>query len=94
MSDDASAEGAALDPRGVLALKVDVDTEIGLRDGAPRLLELFERLGVRASWYVTMGPDRTGLSALRVFRQRGFLGKMLRSRATRIYPWQTMLRGT
>ncbi len=94
MSDEASAARAAPGPRGVLALKVDVDTEIGLRDGAPRLLELFERLGVRASWYVTMGPDRTGLSALRVFRQRGFLGKMLRSRATRIYPWQTMLRGT
>ncbi|MBU6282967.1 polysaccharide deacetylase family protein [bacterium] len=94
MSDSGRPLGAALDPRGVFAIKVDVDTEIGLRDGAPRLLELFERLGVRASWYVSMGPDRTGLSALRVFRQRGFLGKMVRSRATRIYPWQTMLRGT
>ncbi len=75
-------------------LKVDVDTHVGLRDGAPRLLELFEKHGIRASWFVTMGPDRTGRSALRVFRQKGFLSKMLRSGAPRLYPMSTMLRGT
>lgn len=80
--------------RGIFAIKVDVDTEIGLREGAPRLLELFERLGVRASWFVAMGPDRTGLAVLRVFRQRGFLAKMIRSRAPSLYPLRTMLRGT
>jgi len=79
---------------GVLALKVDVDTRIGLREGAPRLLELFARHGVRASWFVTMGPDRTGRSIFRVFRQRGFLAKMIRSRAPSLYPLETMLRGT
>jgi peptidoglycan/xylan/chitin deacetylase (PgdA/CDA1 family) len=78
----------------VLALKVDVDTRIGLRDGAPRLLELFARHGVRATFFVTMGPDRTGRSILRVFRQRGFLAKMIRSRAPSLYPLETMLRGT
>lgn len=75
-------------------LKVDVDTHVGLRDGAPRLLDLFEKHGIRASWFVTMGPDRTGRSALRVFRQKGFLTKMLRSGAPRLYPMSTMLRGT
>ena len=75
-------------------LKVDVDTHVGLRDGAPRLLELFARRGVRASWFVTMGPDRTGVAALRVFRHKGFLAKMLRSGAPRLYPVSTMLRGT
>lgn len=75
-------------------LKVDVDTHIGLRDGAPRLLELFARHGVRASWFVAMGPDRTGRAALRVFRHKGFLAKMLRSGAPRLYPVATMLRGT
>lgn len=75
-------------------LKVDVDTELGLRDGAPRLLELFSRHGVRASWFVAMGPDRTGRAALRALRQKGFLRKMIRSRAPSLYPWRTMLRGT
>jgi peptidoglycan/xylan/chitin deacetylase (PgdA/CDA1 family) len=75
-------------------LKVDVDTHVGLRDGAPRLLELYARHGVRASWFVSMGPDRTGRAVLRAFRQRGFLGKMLRSRAPSLYPLSTMLRGT
>src|SRR5262245_20202704 len=76
------------------AIKVDVDTHLGLRDGTPRLLDLFARHGVRASWFVSMGPDRTGVSALRVLRQRGFLAKMVRSRAPSLYPLRTMLRGT
>lgn len=75
-------------------LKVDVDTHVGLRDGAPRLLELFARHGVRASWFVAMGPDRTGRAVARAFRQPGFLTKMLRSRAPSMYPLSTMLRGT
>jgi peptidoglycan/xylan/chitin deacetylase (PgdA/CDA1 family) len=75
-------------------LKVDVDTHVGLRDGAPRLLELFARHGVRASWFVSMGPDRTGRAVARAFRQPGFLTKMLRSRAPSLYPLSTMLRGT
>jgi undecaprenyl phosphate-alpha-L-ara4FN deformylase len=75
-------------------LKVDVDTFVGLRDGAPRLLDLFARHGVRASWFVSMGPDRTGRAVARAFRQRGFLAKMLRSRAPSLYPLSTMLRGT
>jgi peptidoglycan/xylan/chitin deacetylase (PgdA/CDA1 family) len=84
--------GAAVSPAFVL--KIDVDTHEGLRDGAPRLLELLQRRGVKATWFVSMGPDRTGRAILRVFRQRGFLQKMLRSRAPRLYPWRTMLRGT
>jgi len=75
-------------------LKVDVDTERGLRDGAPRILDLLTRHGLRASWFVAMGPDRSGLAALRMFRQRGFAAKMLRTRAPLVYPWSTLLRGT
>lgn len=96
MTDGLGAHGApARAPwDGSFAIKVDVDTEIGLRDGTPRLLELFARRGVRATWFVAMGPDRTGRSVLRVFRQRGFLAKMIRSRAPSLYPLRTMLRGT
>ncbi len=81
-------------PAPAFVLKVDVDTHVGLREGAPRLLELFAKHGVRASWFVTMGPDHTGRSVLRVFRQKGFLAKMMRSSAPSLYPLSTMLRGT
>ena len=80
--------------RPAFAIKVDVDTHVGLRDGAPRLLELFARHGVRASWFVSMGPDRTGRAVFRAFRQKGFLSKMIQSRAPGLYPVSTMLRGT
>jgi peptidoglycan/xylan/chitin deacetylase (PgdA/CDA1 family) len=82
------------DAQAAFALKVDVDTRRGLRDGVPRLLDLFARRDVRASFFVAMGPDRSGRAVLRVLRQPGFLGKMLRSRAPRLYPIETMLRGT
>lgn len=75
-------------------IKVDVDTHRGLREGAPRLLQLFSRHGVRASWFIAMGPDRTGRAVLRAFRQKGFVAKMFRSRASQLYPLDTMLRGT
>ena len=34
-----------------LAIRVDVDTSIGLREGVPRLLDLFRRRSVRASFF-------------------------------------------
>lgn len=75
-------------------LKVDVDTERGLRDGAPRILDLLTRHGLRSSWFVAMGPDRSGVAALRAFRQSGFVAKMFRTRAPLVYPLSTLLRGT
>jgi hypothetical protein len=42
-----------------LAIKVDVDTRIGLREGVPRLLELLRRYGVKASFFVSFGADVT-----------------------------------
>ncbi len=80
--------------RAGFALKVDVDTCEGLAHGVPRLLRLLERHAVRASFFIAMGPDRSGVAALRAFRQRGFLAKMIRSRAPSMYPWRTMLAGT
>ncbi|MGH9443631.1 MAG: polysaccharide deacetylase family protein [Thermoanaerobaculia bacterium] len=77
-----------------MALKVDCDTAIGTRDGVPRLLRLFDRHGIRATFFFSLGPDRSGRAALRVFTRRGFLRKMLRSRAPSLYPWRTMFSGT
>lgn len=77
-----------------IALKVDVDTFVGARDGIPRLREAFRMLGVPAAFFVTMGPDHSGRAIFRVFTQKGFLTKQLRNKATTTYGWRTVLSGT
>ena len=77
-----------------LGLKVDVDTLGGLTEGVPALLEVFAARDIRASFFVALGPDNSGRAVFRVFRQRGFLEKMLRTRAPSVYGFRTMLYGT
>lgn len=77
-----------------IALKVDCDTAIGSREGIPRLLSLFEEFRIRASFFFSFGPDHSGRAILRVLTQKGFLRKMLRSRAPSLYPKRTLLSGT
>jgi peptidoglycan/xylan/chitin deacetylase (PgdA/CDA1 family) len=76
-----------------VALRVDVDTRRGLVEGVPRLLELFRRADLRASFFVTMGPDRSGVAIRRVFRA-SFLLKMCRTNPFRLYGVRTLLSGT
>jgi peptidoglycan/xylan/chitin deacetylase (PgdA/CDA1 family) len=77
-----------------VALKVDCDTLEGTREGVPRLVEILARRGIRATFYFTLGPDRSGVAIRRIFTRRGFLTKMIRSRAPSLYGWRTMLYGT
>lgn len=77
-----------------VALKVDCDTFVGTRDGIPRLLEIFAAREIRATFFFTLGPDRSGLALRRIFTRKGFLRKMIRSRAPALYPLRTMLSGT
>ena len=44
-----------------IALKVDCDTYEGTKAGLPNLLRLFDRLGIRASFYFTLGPIKDAL---------------------------------
>lgn len=76
-----------------LALRIDVDTHDGLRDGVPRLLELLRRLGLRASFFVAFGPERAGLAAGRLWDPT-FAWKLLRTRALGTYGWRAALSGT
>ena len=78
---------------GLLGLRVDVDTHDGMRDGVPRLLDVMGDEGVKATFYFAMGPDRSGLAALNALRP-GFLRKMTRTGAARVYGWRTVLSGT
>jgi undecaprenyl phosphate-alpha-L-ara4FN deformylase len=78
----------------VIAIKVDVDTHVGTRDGVPRLLEIFESFGIRATFYFSMGPDNSGKAIRRIFTRKGFLQKMLRTGAPSTYGLRTLLYGT
>lgn len=76
-----------------IALKVDVDTLRGTREGVPRLLALLQRSGARASFLFSLGPDHTGRAILRVFRP-GFLQKVARTSVLEHYGLRTLLYGS
>jgi peptidoglycan/xylan/chitin deacetylase (PgdA/CDA1 family) len=77
----------------ILALKIDVDTLRGTREGVPNLLALLDRHGVGATFLFSLGPDRTGRAVRRVFR-RGFVGKVRRTSVVRHYGMRTLMYGT
>ena len=75
-----------------IALKIDVDTYRGTREGALRLADLLGRLGVGATFLFSLGPDHTGRAMKRVFR-RGFLGKVKRTSVLEHYGFKTLMYG-
>jgi len=77
-----------------VALKIDVDTHQGLSVGVPRLQRMLEAAGVTATFFIAMGPDNSGQAIVRLFKNRGFLAKMRRTRALSMYGWRTVLSGT
>jgi undecaprenyl phosphate-alpha-L-ara4FN deformylase len=76
----------------LIALKIDVDTYRGTREGAVRLADLLERLDVRATFLFSLGPDHTGRAIKRVLR-RGFLRKVKRTSVVAHYGVRTLLYG-
>ena len=76
-----------------IALKVDVDTLRGTLEGVPRLLELFGRLEVAATFLFSLGPDHTGWALRRVFRP-GFASKVARTSVLQHYGLRTLMYGT
>jgi peptidoglycan/xylan/chitin deacetylase (PgdA/CDA1 family) len=75
-----------------IALKVDVDTLRGTREGVPRLLDIFARHHADASFLFSLGPDHTGWALRRVFRP-GFLSKVSRTSVVKHYGWRTLMYG-
>ena len=78
----------------LLSLKVDVDTHDGMRDGVPRLLEIFRHENVRVTFFLSFGPDNAGKAIFNIFKQKGFLKKMVKTRAPSLYGLRTVLSGT
>ena len=76
-----------------LALKVDVDTYRGTRDGVPRLLDTLRSHGAGATFLFSLGPDHTGRAIKRVFR-KGFARKVKRTSVLSHYGFLTLMYGT
>lgn len=76
-----------------VALKVDVDTDRGTREGVPAMLEDCRAFGITACFLFSLGPDQTGRAITRVFRP-GFFSKVSRTSVVQIYGVRTLLNGT
>ena len=76
-----------------LALKIDVDTYRGTREGVPRLREMLQRHGAGATFLFSLGPDHTGRAVRRALRP-GFMQKVGRTSVVEHYGVQTLLYGT
>jgi undecaprenyl phosphate-alpha-L-ara4FN deformylase len=75
-----------------LAIKVDVDTDRGTREGVPPLAQLLASRGIKATFLFSLGPDNTGRAIRRIFRP-GFFGKVSRTSVVSVYGWRTLLNG-
>jgi peptidoglycan/xylan/chitin deacetylase (PgdA/CDA1 family) len=76
-----------------LALKVDIDTDRGTREGVPNLIADLQEFRVPACFLFSLGPDQTGRAITRLFRP-GFLQKVNRTGVVKIYGFRTLLNGT
>jgi peptidoglycan/xylan/chitin deacetylase (PgdA/CDA1 family) len=76
-----------------LALKVDVDTYRGTREGVPRLRDVLRGHGAGATFLFSLGADHTGRAIRRLFRP-GFVSKVTRTSAVAHYGIRTLLYGT
>lgn len=76
-----------------LALKIDVDTYRGTREGVMPLVDLLKRHNAGATFLFSLGPDHTGRAIKRAFRP-GFMKKVSRTSVVEHYGVKTLLYGT
>lgn len=76
-----------------IALKIDVDTLRGTREGVAALVTMLQQEAAQASFLFSLGPDHTGWAMRRVFRP-GFLKKVSRTSVVEHYGIKTLLYGT
>ncbi|MBV8635768.1 MAG: polysaccharide deacetylase family protein, partial [Burkholderiaceae bacterium] len=75
-----------------LALKIDVDTYRGTREGVPNLVRMLRKHGAGATFLFSLGPDHTGWALRRAFRP-GLLKKVSRTSVVEHYGLKTLMYG-
>lgn len=75
-----------------LALKIDVDTYRGTREGVPNLVRMLKKHGAGATFLFSLGPDHTGWALRRAFRP-GLLKKVSRTSVVEHYGLKTLMYG-
>jgi len=76
----------------ILGLRIDVDTFRGTREGIPRLRKILGTYGIRATFYLTVGPDNMGRHLFRLVNPK-FIVKMVKSSASSLYGWEIIFNG-
>ncbi|MBM3393291.1 MAG: 4-deoxy-4-formamido-L-arabinose-phosphoundecaprenol deformylase [Betaproteobacteria bacterium] len=76
-----------------LALKVDVNSYRGTREGVPRIVDVLKRHQAQATFAFSLGPDHSGRTLKRMF-QRGALAQARRTSALKRYGARSLLYGT
>jgi len=79
---------------GMLGLKIDVDTHEGMKRGVPCLLQTLREFNLKATFFLSIGPDKSGRAILQLIKNPLFLKKMFRTNAVGLYGWKTPLYGT
>ncbi|MEJ8854424.1 polysaccharide deacetylase family protein [Variovorax robiniae] len=75
-----------------IALKVDVDTWRGTREGVPALVRAMKQAGAGGTYLFSLGPDHTGRAIFRALRP-GFLKKVSRTSVVEHYGVKTLMYG-
>lgn len=77
----------------LLALKIDVDTYQGTKQGVPQLVDILQQHQAEATFLFSLGKDHTGRAIKRIFRP-GFMKKVSRTSVLEHYGFTTLLYGT
>jgi undecaprenyl phosphate-alpha-L-ara4FN deformylase len=75
-----------------LAIKIDVDTDRGTREGLEGLARALDRHRIRGTFLFSLGPDNTGRAIRRIFRP-GFFSKVSRTSVVKVYGLRTLMNG-